>query len=85
MTNVGRAWIDVPVIIHHRCRRVVQEEDSDLIWARQRLNLEQTEIKPTTEYKSGYTRVVRSSAGAPDWICNVHLCKESDYKHSDGL
>ena len=43
------------------------------------------EIQPTTEYTSGYTWVVCSSAGAPDWIYTVHLDKESDYKPSDDI
>ena len=48
----------------HRCKRVTREEDSDLIWAGQRLHFETMGIQLTTEYMTGYTPVVGTSASA---------------------
>jgi hypothetical protein len=78
-------WMDVGMIIDHRCKRVTWEDDSDLIWAGQRLHFELMEIQPTTEYTFGNTPGVGTKAGALHWICIVNLRKESDKKTSDEL
>ena len=60
-------------------------DDSDLIWAGQRLHFEPMEIQPTTEYTFGHTAGVGTLESDLDWIYSVDLCKGADKKTSDVL